>query len=265
MRLIVEKQFFNTTYLVHDQKKLGLNAIIACLLENGISPRVIGSSYPMSVEVPDIGIRFINSENYFDLAAAEEMISGDQKKIFFPQKWNKPAKFYYEGEPPLEEDFFDFADTEEKVLEKKKFVRFQSYPWNFAENLIKYSQNECQRIAKATTGFVFNSLICQEKLKTCLTTLPNNHVNLFAHPFNYPLFTKAAYAFKLLLLFCPKLRSVKVVKPAISMASSKGEVEFCSFLRWKYPQLEFQDAWSISGQKRFLEAFPDSFCKSTKT
>ena len=115
-------------------------------------------------------------------------------------------------------------------------------------------------IAKRNIKFLKDAFSCQQILQTLLKKedLP------FIMPFNHPMFTKASYAFTLMLLYSNP-NCLKSQRPPIRMNSSKQELEFCAYLREKFPHLTFIDAWSPFGQKTFKEAFPDSFCIETKT
>ena len=241
-----------------------LKEIVKCLYENGMRPIVIGSPRIFLVEVPELDIRFINLENYVDTSFVNlqnTFWNPKAKNSFFPLRWLKETKFSYVGVPPNLKDMWQFEDTKEMVAAKKSALAKMTGSWNFTENLIEYSRGKCEIVAKASLHFLEQSFSCQSKLHACF---PNaaERVN-FVHPFNKPLFTKASYAYKLMCLFS-KMEDVRIVKPAVAIQSSKGELEFCMYKKFVHKPCEVQTAWSPRGQKRFRESFPDYYVPAKK-
>ncbi len=253
----VAKKCVNTTFVFNDECGNGFEEIIHCLYQNGIKPKIIGSPKIFVVEVPELDIRFVNLENYMETALLKE------KNRFFPQRWIQQHMYEYNSTPPKIEDFFCFFDSEQIIKQKELFVSKLENPWNFKRNLCNYSIHQCLMVAKLSLQFLSDSFQSQQKLCSVLKSSEKDF--MYVHPFNKPLFTKAAYAFKLLTLFCPLLKNVKVLKSPVHMTSSHNELEYCFYQKWLYPQREFIDAWSPNGQKKFPEAYPDLYCVNDKT
>ncbi len=259
---LLSKDIRHTTFITHDEEKTGtLNEVLQCFLSNGIIPRVVGNTNLMLIEIPEVGWRFLNSINYID----KKFFTANSKSIFFPNRWNKASYFSYTGSPPCMDDFFNVEDSAETINFKKEFVRKLSCSWNFRSALEQYLFFRVYCTSDNILSFTREAFACQMLLQEQIGNLHQPHQPLkYILPFNPPLFTRASYAFQLLMYFTRPLL-LKAVNPPIPMTSSRQELEFCSFLRWKYPNHTFIDAWSPFGQKKFKETFPDSYCIETKT
>ncbi len=261
---ICSKKITNTTFILLDDTRNCFEEIIKCLYDHGIRPVVLGSPRIFLVEVPCLDVRFINFENYVDDTFTDILnrfcTKGDIK--YFPRHWIKETFFEFIGKAPVLSDLQEYYDTEEIIQDKKRSMTLFNTPWNFSVNLLKYSFSKCSSLAQAALEFVEESFQCQEQLKKNFShTTPD----CLVHPFNKPLFTKASYSYKLMCLFCEDMQRVRIVKPAIAMQSSRGELEFCSYTKWLNPSLHIQTAWSPRGQKHFPESFPDYYIPETKT
>ena len=262
---IFVNELFHTTYISHDDKYCSiLEEILRVLLIHGIVPKVVGASRLWLIEIPDVGIRFISSLNYIEGNVYDICRKIKEPLCFFPHKWNKKTFYTYEGVCPSLSDYFDAEDSDEIISEKKKFCMAEKKKknWNFKLALRAYAQSRVQAIAKANLFFLKESFDCQELLQQQFNI--NNAKKLFIVPFNPPVFTRAGYAFQLLLHYS-NTSDIRCWRPPVSMASSQQELEYCGFLRWQNPERTYIDAWSPQGQKRFKESFPDSYCKETKT
>ncbi len=261
---LLKNEITYTTFLIHDdENRAALNKILSCLLSAKITPHVVGNPEICYIEVRDVGWRFINSTNYIEASYFDLCRSHDLPCRFFPQKWNKPAFYSFCGLPPTGDDFFNANDTSLEVDAKFEYAQKLSTKkcWKFDIELIGYSQKRLNVVANEILTFIKEAFNCQELLHRQMS---HSIEQEYIMPFNPPLFTRAGYAFHLLLYFS-KAKDLKVPGHPISMTSSKQELEYCSYLRWKYPTLEFIDSWSEKGQKKFRESFPDSFCAATKT
>ncbi len=250
------QNFPNTTFVIGFNSQMCFEELIKTFCSHGIIPKIVGQPRIFLVEVPPLDIRFISMENYGEILSS----CNNNPKKYFPLAWLNTKDFSYNGEPPNEEDFFNFYDNDKEIQEKKDHAASLSFPWNFLENLIEYSKFKFLLLAEASLSFLKQSFLCQEKIALHL----KESAKEFVHPFNPPLFTKAGYAFKLMCLFSPDLRDVKVVNPPIHMKSSKGELEYCFFKIWQNPTETFLHAWSPYGQKKFPESFPDLYMERDK-
>ncbi len=265
---IFQNQIFHTTFISHDDKYCCiLESILQTLLMNGITPKIVGTSRLSLIEIPEIGVRFISSLNYLDGSVYDICNKLNLPLIFFPQKWNQKRFFNFVGKSPLVEDYFDAEDSEIIFQEKEKFVNSKkSTQWSFNKSIEEYLHARILAIAKGNLTFLKESFECQNLLHKQFSKVNyvENQQYEYIIPYNPPLFTRAGYAFQLLLYFSSS-SDLRAARPPIHMASSKQELEYSAYLRWKFPNHTFCDAWSALGQKRFKESVPDSFCMSTKT
>ena len=262
---IFVKELFFTTFVTHDDANGRiLEEVLKTFLSNGIIPNIVGSPKIMFLEIKQIGLRFLNSLNYFDSSIFALTSKFSLEHQFFPHRWNKAHFFCYEGPPPTKADFFCAEDSVQICQAKATFLNKlkENRTWKFADAIIKYSNYRLQVTQLAVLKFCIEAYSCQQLLNQEI--FPSNKELFFIMPFNPPLFTKASYAFQLLLHYTES-HFLKNIRPPIRMQSSKQELEFCSFLRWKFPHYQFIDAWSPFGQKTFRESFPDSYCPQTKT
>ena len=270
LNYLFEHSILHTTFICHDDNNVGsLNEILKSLLRNGIIPEVVGNPRLMLVEVQQLGWRFINSINYLETRVHDLAQKLDINNFFFPMKWNKRTCFKYVGKPPHRDDFFNAEDSEAIVTAKNAFFSqnvLSTNIWSFETALKDCVKFRLDVIEQSLLNFLRDAFACQDLLHNQFQE--ENQIQPkrdYLMPFNPPLFTRASYAFALLLTFTSSKNDLKNTQAPIAMRSSKQELEFCTFLRHNYPQYTFVDAWSQFGQKKFKETFPDSYCNETKT
>ncbi len=253
---LMNRNLQNYTILVDDHDHNVLSIIVEFLFSHGIFPQVIGSPTILCLNIPSLAIRFINSENYLDESFSEQVQKAPYQPVYFPLKWRKTSNISYSGVIPPLSDYYTYDDSNDQIQCKKDFVGTQKFPWNFLDNLSAYSEFCIQVLAFHCLDFLKQSLQCQTLIQSWFdepSTLPP------VHPFNAPLCTRASYAYKLLCIFCKDMENLRVVLPPISMQSSAGELEYCSYKIWEKASTckSHQFAWSKFGQKYFKEAVPD--------
>ena len=252
---IVHKEIMNYTFVINDYNHNILPLIVATLFKNGIMADVIGSPTIICINVRSLNIRFVNFENYSDLTFSEQVIQSKLKPVFFPMKWRKEKFFQYSAQPPNISDFFCFHDTAATINEKQKFVNMLEEPWNFFDQFEQFSYFCAKVTFTNCLNFLKSSFLCQKQLQDIIQE--NSNIVSFVHPFNPPLCTRAGYAYKLMCLFSEKMQNLRIVLPPISMQSSIGELEWCSYTVWEQKAKTSFYAWSPEGQKRYKEAVPD--------
>ena len=183
----------------------------------------------MFLEINQIGLRFLNSLNYFDSSMFALSKKFGLEHQFFPHRWNKLEFFSYVGDPPTEPDFFCAEDTVEifkaKATFSKKLEQNKNRNWKFSDAIINYSNYRLQITLLAVLKFCVEAVSCQQLLSREI--FPFKKELVFIMPFNSPLFTKASYAFQLLLYYTES-HLLKNIRPPIRMQSSKQELVFCS-------------------------------------
>ncbi len=259
---LVKNSCANYTFVIFDDTRRIFEEIVKTLYKNGITPKVVGSPKILTVEIPALDIRFINFENYVNDSFSELADLFGEEKVFFPLRWlNDPKYFCYVGPPPKIDDFFAFGDCDKLVQEKECFAYNLKAPYDFHANFLKYVTFKNNVVAKAALSFLKESFVCQTHILGFL--LPKRE-ETYVHPFNLPLFTKAAYSYKLLCLFSNELKNVRILKSPVYMASSAGELEFCFYKIWEDPKKKYVHAWSPDGQEHFRESFPDLYVPEEK-
>ncbi len=265
LSFLFEKDICSTTYLIFDQGSRILEQIIKCLLRNMIKPKVIAAPHIYMVQIREIKVQFVNVKNYFDETFFSLLSKNKIKVPFFPLRWNKRSMYMYNDAAPKLMDFFYFDDTLAELEAKKEYVKeIQKNKFNFKKELELFSSIRAKSLGMVILKFLKTSFQCQTLLRKFLKVAETKERFPYVHPFQYPVFTRASYSFRLLRTFCINFTKIRQMLPPISMQSSLAEIEYCSFLRWLYPKEEFQDAWSTYGQKKFKESFPDSYSSSMK-
>ncbi len=237
--------------------------IIKSLLHKGIVPKVVACPtiyLVYLVEIREISVRFINLYNFVDVSLKNLCQTVGMSARFFPFRWNKKSMYSYNSHPPTLNDFFDFEDTSSNLEEKTLYITsLFNKKYQFKRELLRYSKYCLELIFRVGIQFLENSFACQDFLYTHLDMKQSKLRFPYIHPFHPPIFTKAAYAYRLLLTFCPDINKIIFMRKPVNMQSSLGELEYCFFLRHIYKNGEFQDAWSPAGQKYFKESVPDSY------
>ncbi len=264
LNFLLKNKIRHTTFLVHDRENTGiLNELLKVLMKFGVLPNIVGTPHIRLLEIVDLGLRFLNSTDYSNQSHFCFFKKFHEAPVFFPQKWNKESFYEYVGSSPTKSDIFNVEDTQAVLTEKENFVnKTMSDTWCFKKEILNFSEKVVVIIARAFLSFIEEAFQCQEFLFMQLQ--PSKTEKEYIMPFNPPLFTRASYAFALLLKFS-SIEEIRTESEPIRMSSSKQEIEFCSFLRSQFPNHTFVDAWSPFGQKKFSESFPDSFCENSKT
>ena len=100
-----------------------LMTLLKAFLDNGICPNVIRkNSNIMVLDIPELSIRFINSNNYLSGDEYEIATQFDihvQNRIYFPQRFLLPTNLDYSGTIPDLKYFETFEDSEKTANENK--------------------------------------------------------------------------------------------------------------------------------------------------
>ena len=264
---IMHHNFTNSTIVVNGGDSKDLFYILQTLLTNGFTPNVVKKQNQlMLIEDKTLGLRFIEAQNYICGSFMELVERMSMPKVFFPLRWIHEKYFDYEGKPPSVKDLFNFEDSEEDIAHKTEFVRNLDEKWSFQKELHKYLFYRIQVLARSLLDFLKEAFESQLALFEHLAknTAINNEQD-FLHPFNPPIFTAATYAFQLYLKVSNGAKQIKTIKNAIQFQSSKGEIEYVSFVEWKNPHLKLDHAWSDYGQVDLKYSKPDAYAKDANT
>jgi hypothetical protein len=262
LNFLLKNRITNLSIIVNGYESRQLEHVIFSVCRRGLSPRVVQiHQRVLMVEVPQMGVRFIDCANYMPLASFRQMSEETQMPLmFFPHRWIKDSFIPYEGKGPSMDDLFCFHDSDDNVEEKKKYLAdWGLKSFVFLEELKKYCSQKAHVLATSCLAYLKESFECQKSLREHMGQLSDDKKPKFDYlsPFQWPLFTHSGYSFRLFLIYAKDIEKVHKVNQKINMQSSKGELMFASFMKWKHPEVDFIDAWSPYGQKHYKEAIPD--------
>ncbi len=252
---LLKNNFSNSSIIVHSQD---LFFILQGLHANGFTPNIVKKeSQIMLVEEKVLGFRFVEAANYINVNLSQIALQHNLKFTHFPQRWIHPNYYNYCGKPPNEDDFFSFQDTESDSFEKHLIANKLATEtvWEFFPRLAEYTIENVVILAVGILDFLLQAFDAQIVLQRHLQ--PNKEVRLL-HPINTPVFTAPTYAFHMFMHFSPTANQIKSVKKEIYYRSSKGEVEYTSYLKWKFSDQNIRDSWSPMGQQDFQITRPDA-------
>ena len=261
---LIHNNFSNSTILVYSGVHRDMFYILQGLIENGFSPKVIkNNNQIMLIEEKRLGLRFVEIQNFLHLNFKEICSRISQKEPFFPLQWIQKSFFSYSGLPPSLKDFFNFEDSSADITAKKEYViklnQESSLLWNFQRALALFLKKKTEIIATAMLDFIKETFCCQQILIDQL----GDSKTTYLHPLNAPIFTAATYAFQLFLKFAKEAKRIKTVNNAIPFKSSKGEIEYIEYLKWKHPEKKFEYAWSSKGERDLYFSKPDAYFDDT--
>ncbi len=259
---LINNKFTNSTIILHCNEANHMIYILQSLLSNGFSPNVVKvHNQILLIEDHNLSLRFIDAQNYlnFSLKTLGQRIT--MPLFYFPLKWISKQNFGYSGPPPNIDDFFCFEDSSEDLLLKEHFIKEYPSTWSFETEFWRFLERKINILAFSVLDFIKEAFLSQ---KTLLHHIHYSSENApkYLHPLSPPLFTSASYAFQLFLRFSEESKKIKTINNPIAIKSSKGELEFVSFLKWKYPNLHFEDSWSPMGQKDLYYSKPDTFAEN---
>lgn len=152
---------------------------------------------------------------------------------------------------PNKDTFLSWTDSlsvqEAKLVYYNKLAEEKS--WNPKIELMRFAYQNVFLVLWACVNFVKESFNFQFKL------FKERPQQLFLHPFSHQCLTISSYSYKLLLLSSlnevPLYSTSKTFK-SFSDRVSRGELEFCAYMNWKFPAYEFRHAFNTAnGQKKF--------------
>jgi len=217
------------------------------------------------IEIEEIGIKFLRSNNYFQGNEQELALLFDIKhqKQFFP---NRFPDVNYIGTIPNAEFFFEFKDTKLNQNEKLEFIssfKNNKKSWNFKKELLEFSEEKLRIVTLAFLKFIEESFILQKHLQT-------DQANTFGiiHPLANNVSSTSAFIYKVLKLFYLNKYSICSIKNEFGISFGKQisteEYEYSCFLEFEHPQLNYRSAFNHElSQKTFKECIPDIYSPVT--
>ncbi len=260
LNFFIQKKLSNITMLINCSESNEPIFFIAELIQKGLIPKVLKQQGRiLMVECQEIGLRILDTQNYFSKSITE-LAETNTKFVFFPRKWNKNSLYFYLGSIPPWQDFIYFEDTINEISRKKAFVNNFKGLWCLKEELLK---NTTQKVFLSAEYFL-NFLLHAFEIQNILFRNFELKKKMFLHPVNQPFLTFSAFAYQLFLNLSNA--DIRMIKGPIEYNSSKGEIEFASFLSYVRKK-HLQHTWSPHGQsKEFLPiSVPDIYDKEKNT
>ncbi len=264
---LMRNKFSNSTILVFSGTNRDMFYILQGLLQNGFSPKVIKRhNQIMLIEDTNLGLRFVEIQNYVNCSFKELCTRISAKEPFFPLSWIQPKFYTYNGKPPSLDDYFHFEDSKDDLKEKTNFVHSMGNKWNFKLELAQYISKKVKILAHVFLDFIRETFYCQQILMSHMQERNvNNSTKTYLHPLNNPIFTAATYTFQLFLKYCQESDKITTVNNPIPFKSSKGEIEYMEYVKWQNPNIKVEYAWSSKGQRDLYYSKPDGYCENIAT
>ena len=234
------------------------------MLNAGISINVIRDGRKVFlVEIKDLSIHFIRSNNYFKLTEFQlaDMFEISHKKIFFPIRLRDNQ--HLSEKIPDVEYFFDFKDSKEERVQKVSFVNeLKQKKWIYEKELLLFAEEKLRLLSLSFLKFIEESFKLQTQIRD-----GESQKNILIHPVSKNVCTISAFIFKVYRLFFLNSYPIFSIKNEFGLStkhSSAKEYEFSKYFEFKFPEKEFRSIFSHKlGQKVFPQGMPDLFSEKT--
>jgi len=243
-------------------------ALLRIFLELNICPNIIKKGKNIILlEIPEFHVRFVTSNNYIpgnEYQLAVQFNIKFSKKIF-PEAFTLKANFFYEGKIPVTEFFHSIINGNLEESEVLKYITTHGdKPWSFQQNVLEFYDQKIMILIDALIIFLKQSFSFQNDLQLSLKKSPT----VFVNPFNNPLCSLGSFTYLLYKTFYMNELPIYIVANEYGKsqkAISHLEYQFCSYMDYLHPNLNFQFAFNNpDGPKYFKEAIPDLYSPVSK-
>ena len=232
----------------------------------GISINVIRDGRKVFlVEIKDLSIQFIRSNNYFKLNEFQlaDMFQISNKKIFFPIRLRDNQ--HTTDKIPDVNYFFDFKDSKEERLQKLLFVnelKQLQKKWIYEKELQLFAEEKLRLLSLSFLKFIEESFKLQTQIRS-----GDSQNEILIHPVSKNVCTISAFIFKVYRLFYLNSYPIFSIKNEFGLStkhSSAKEYEFSKYFEFKFPEKKFRSIFSHKlGQKVFAQGMPDLYSEKT--
>lgn len=236
------------------------------MLSYGISINVVRDGRRIFlVEIKDLSIQFVRSNNYFKLNEFQlaDMFEISNKKIFFPSHVRDNQ--HLSEKVPEVDYFFEFEDSEEERAKKINFVnelKQNNKKWIYEKELLYFAEEKIRLLSLSFLKFIDESFKLQIQIRNGESQKDN-----LIHPVSKNVCTISAFIFKVYRLFYLNSYPIFSIKNEFGLStkhSSAKEYEFSKYFEFKYPEKEFRSIFSHKlGQKAFKQGMPDLYSEKT--
>jgi G:T-mismatch repair DNA endonuclease (very short patch repair protein) len=236
------------------------------MLQIGFVPKVVRDGRKVFLmEIEELGIKFLRSNNYFAGSEYEiaKMFDITFQKRFFP---NRFPDMFYKGCIPKEEYFFDFKDTKTIRQEKLDFIqnfKENNLCWCFEKELVMFSEQKLNILTMAFLKFIKECFLFQ-----CLLQNNGEERLQFIHPLGNNVCSTSSFIYKVYKLFYLNNFEIYSIKNEfgcnLSKEISAQEYEWSSYMQFIHPDLDYRSDFShFLGKKIFPECVPDLYSSKT--
>jgi len=268
LEFFMDEKFSDTTYICQDSDSIALMSLLKGFADHGFCPNIVRKGKNiMLLEIPELNIRFLNSNNYvvgseFEIASQFDLLS--DPIIYFPHKFFTVDNTNYQGQIPSIINFQTFFDSSESRKNKELFIsNYGKKKWILKHELLLSSYQKLYLLAITFTAFLKECYDLQGYL-----LVKTNKSRQYINPISKPLCTLTGFVFK--LFKCTFLNDYPIFTVNHEYGTpgrqvSLVEYEFTSFT--EFGALKDKKCMSAFnnklGQKYFKHCIPDLFCLTT--
>jgi len=266
LKFVLDKMFTNTTYICQDRDSVILMTLLKGFLQYGFCPEVVKKSKNiMLLEIPELGLRFLNSNNYLDGHEYQisEQFGITFEEIFFPQTFLLESNVEYSGLIPDVENFVSIFDDSDRVFKKSCFVQNFHNEWNLKKQLLFHSEQRLLLLTQSMLYFIKESYDMQFLIKK-FKGISNQDIvmNVMAKP----ICSLSGFVFRVFKLFFLNdydLYAVNFEYGYPSRQVSQLEYEYVSYMEYCLKDKKCISGFNNpNGQKNLKFCIPDLYCES---
>ena len=258
--LLINEDWTNSTIIINDGDSTKMNYLLDEMLKIGFIPNVVRDGRKVFlIEIEELGIKFLRSNNYFNGNEYQiaKLFDVEVQKKFFP---NRFQDFGYKGSIPDSKFFFEFSDTETERLEKIEYIcnfKKNNFNWIYSKELMQFCEEKLTILSLCFLKFIHESFSFQILLQK------DDEFKLI-HPLASNICSLSSFTYKLYKLFYLNDYEIFAIKNEfggnLSKEVSAQEYEWSCFMQFKYPEREYRSAFNHPlGAKIFKECYPDLY------